>query len=120
MAKKILVVDDSPTELKLVVAKLQSTGYQIVTAANGEEAMQKATAEQPCLIVLDVVMPGKNGFQVCRSLKTNPATQSIKILMLTSKSGESDKFWGIKQGADGYLTKPFDESALLTEVARLA
>src|SRR5262249_28020423 len=116
---KTLVVDDSPTDLRLVSNALQRHGYAVVTAADGDEALEKATHDIPDLIVLDVVMPKKNGFQVCRQLKTTPATKDIKILLLTSKSQESDKFWGIKQGADGYMTKPFAEEELLTQVAEL-
>jgi twitching motility two-component system response regulator PilH len=115
----ILVVDDSPTEQKVVVLALQSKGYRVITAADGDDAIEKAIREQPRLIVLDVVMPKKNGYQVCRQLKTAPETQHIKVLMLTTKSQEADKFWGLKQGADGYLTKPFVSDDLLANVARL-
>lgn len=115
----ILVVDDSPTELKLVTAALQAKGYRVVTATDGEDAIEKATREQPRLVVLDVVMPKKNGYQVCRHLKTAPETQHIKVLMLTTKNQDADKFWGMKQGADGYLTKPFAGDDLLAHVARL-
>ena len=115
----ILVVDDSPTEQKLVVAALQSKGYRVITATDGEDAIEKATREQPRLIVLDVVMPKKNGYQVCRQLKTTAETQHIKVLLLTTKSQDADKFWGMKQGADGYLTKPFANDDLLTNVSRL-
>ncbi len=115
----ILVVDDSPTEMKLVVAALQSKGYRVITAVDGDDAIEKATREQPRLILLDVVMPKKNGYQVCRTLKSTPATQHIKVMMLTTKNQDADKFWGMKQGADGYLGKPFDSADLLTNVARL-
>jgi twitching motility two-component system response regulator PilH len=100
----ILVVDDSPTEMKLVVAALQSKGYRVITAVDGDDALDKATREQPRLILLDVVMPKKNGYQVCRALKTTPATQHIKVMMLTTKNQDADKFWGMKQGADAYLS----------------
>jgi twitching motility two-component system response regulator PilH len=116
---KILVVDDSPTDLRLVTASLQSRGYTILTASDGEEALEKATREHPDLIVLDIILPKKNGFQVCRQLKTSPDTRDIKILMLSSKSQDSDRFWGLKQGADGYLTKPFGDEELQTNVAQL-
>ena len=120
MAKeKILVVDDSPTDLRLVMGPLQGKGYSVITATNGEEALAKATAEHPDLIVLDVVLPKKNGFQVCRQLKTSPDTSAIKILMVTSKSQDSDRFWGLKQGADGYMTKPFADDDLLNQVGQL-
>jgi len=117
--EKILVVDDSPTELNLIVAQLKSKGYQVTTAVDGEEALTRINREQPDLIVLDVILPKKNGFQICRQLKTSPDTKAIKILMLTSKDQDSDKFWGLKQGADGYMTKPFDEDDFLTHVANL-
>ena len=117
--EKILVVDDSPTDLKLMTAPLRTRGYQIVTAADGEQALELAVKEQPRLIVLDIVLPKKNGFQVCRQLKTSPDTQDIKIIMLTSKTQDSDRFWGLQQGADEYLTKPFDEDQFLTRIAEL-
>ena len=116
--EKILVVDDSPTDLALMTAPLMEAGYQIITAVDGEEALEKAISEHPPLIVLDVILPKKNGFQVCRQLKTSPETQDIKIIMLTSKTQDSDRFWGLKQGADEYMTKPFDDEELLDNVAK--
>lgn len=112
----ILVVDDSPTELRLITTALQSKGFDIVTATDGEEAIAKATSLRPKLIVLDVVMPKKNGFQVCRQLKTNADTKDFKVLLLTSKGEETDRFWGLKQGADAYLTKPFVEAEFIKTV----
>ncbi|MGL6073257.1 MAG: response regulator [Fimbriiglobus sp.] len=117
---KILVVDDSPTELRLVTSALESSGYKIVTAVDGEDALTKAAAEKPKLIILDVVMPKKNGFQTCRALKTAEDTKAIPVMLLTSKNQDSDKFWGMKQGADEYLTKPFDAQQLLAAVSRYA
>jgi twitching motility two-component system response regulator PilH len=117
--KKILVVDDSPTELRLVSSALQGKGFEVITATDGEEALDKAVREMPELIVLDIVLPKKNGFQVCRQLKTAPNTRDIKILLLSSKSQDSDRFWGMKQGADGYVTKPFDDADLLQTVGSL-
>src|SRR5437868_11206148 len=116
---KLLVGDDSPTDLRLVTASLQGGGYTILTAVDGEEALEKATREHPDLIVLDIILPKKNGFQVCRQLKTSPDTRDIKILMLSSKSQDSDRYWGLKQGADGYLTKPFGDEELRTHVEQL-
>ncbi len=117
--EKILVVDDSPTDLKLAVAPLQRKGYVIVTAADGEEALTKAAQERPTLIVLDVILPKKNGYQVCRQLKNAPETKDVKVLMVTSKSNDSDRFWGMKQGADAYLTKPYTDEDLLASVKKL-
>jgi twitching motility two-component system response regulator PilH len=117
--RSILVVDDSPTDMKLVSAPLQQKGYRVLTASDGEKALEIANVEHPDLIVLDVVLPKKNGFQVCRQLKTTPDTKGIKVLMLTSKSQESDRFWGMKQGADAYMTKPFEDEELLAKIATL-
>lgn len=116
--RTILVVDDSPTALSLVTRALAPMGHHIITASDGNEAIKKATAEHPDLMVLDVVMPHKNGFQVCRHLKSAKATQDIKIILLTSKSQKVDLFWGMKQGADAYLLKPFREAELLATVAK--
>src|SRR5262245_33925708 len=117
--KTILVVEDSPTEQKMVADSLEKQGYTILTAVDGDEALEKAYSARPSLIVLDVVLPKKNGFQVCRQLKTSADTKDIKILMLTSKSQDSDRFWGLKQGADGYITKPYADEELITHVDRL-
>ena len=119
MGKSILVVDDSATERKMISAPLRQRGYDVTMATDGEEAIKKATASKPDLIVLDVVMPKKNGFQVCRKLKMAPATKNIKIVMLTSKDQETDRFWGMRQGADAYLTKPFESKALLDAISSL-
>ena len=117
-ADTILVVDDSPTELQLLSAPIKAKGYTVLTAMDGDEAIQIATAQHPRLILLDVIMPKKNGFQVCRQLKNAPETRDIKIIMISSKNQESDKFWGMKQGADAYIVKPFDDKMLLAAVAK--
>lgn len=116
---KVLVVDDSPTDLKLMSQPFLSRGYELVTATDGEEALKKAEAEQPDLMVLDVIMPKLNGFKVCRQIKSSATLKNIKIILLTSKNQESDKFWGEKQGADAYMTKPFTEEDLLATAAGL-
>jgi len=115
--KQILIVDDSPTELKLIASSFTGAGYDIITAGDGEEAVQKAMAEKPDVIVLDVIMPKMNGFQACRKIKSTPEIQHIPIIILTSKKEKSDEFWGKKQGADKYLTKPFESEELLEAVA---
>lgn len=115
----ILVVDDSPTEQRIVAAALASKGFRVITAADGDEAIAKAAQEQPSIIVLDVVMPKKNGYQVCRHLKSTAETRDIKVLLLTGKNQDSDRFWGLKQGADAYLTKPFNDADLIANIAKL-
>jgi twitching motility two-component system response regulator PilH len=116
--RTILVVDDSPTELALAKSVLQARGFRILTAIDGEDALARVEAEKPDLILLDVIMPKKNGFQVCRQLKTTPATKDIKVVLVTSKKQDADRFWGLKQGADEYLIKPYREEDLLAAVAR--
>ena len=118
-SEKILIVEDSPTAMLQITTILQNRGYDLIHAVDGEEAIEKAAEGLPKLIVLDIILPKKNGFQVCRQLKSAPGTQGIKILMLTSKIQESDRFWGIKQGADDYMTKPFEAEDLLQKVDEL-
>ncbi len=120
MAKeKIMVVDDSPTQLNMMKAPFEKNGYEVITAVDGEEALSIIEQEKPALVVLDVIMPKFNGFQVCRKIKTNEATKDIKVILLTSKNQKSDEFWGKKQGADKYMTKPFDEEELFNEALAL-
>jgi len=114
----ILVVDDSPTTLKLVSKALATAGYHVIMASNGEEAVAKATDAHPDLVVLDVIMPHKNGYQVCRQLKNNAKTHDIKIILFTRQNQQADHLWGMQQGADAYLAKPFDEAELLAAVAQ--
>jgi len=117
--EKIMVVDDSPTELKIMTEPFIPKGYNVITAMDGEEAIKMAEVEKPNLIVLDVIMPKMNGFQVCRKIKTTPELKDIKIILLTSKNQESDEFWGLKQGADAYMTKPFNGDELLAKAESL-
>ena len=100
----ILVVDDSPTALKLVSKALATAGHYIITASDGEEAVTKAIAEHPDMVVLDVIMPHKNGYQVCRQLKNDAKTHDIKIVLFTCQNQQADRLWGMHQGADAYLT----------------
>jgi twitching motility two-component system response regulator PilH len=120
MSKTILIVDDSPTELKLMMVALNNKGYNVITATDGEEAFAKIAASRPDIVLLDVVMPKKNGYQVCRQIKTTPATKDIRVVLVTSKNQESDRFWGLKQGADGYLTKPYRAEDLAELVSKYA
>ena len=116
---KILVVDDSPTMLKMMSEPFISKGYVVITASDGEEALEKIEKEMPNLVVLDVVMPKLNGFRVCKKIKSSPEYKYIKVILLTTKDQESDKFWGVKQGADAYMTKPFTGDELLETASRL-
>ncbi len=111
--KVILVVDDSPTDRQIAVSVCEGKGFTVETACDGEEALEKAVVIVPDLILLDVILPQKNGFQVCRLLKNTPELENTKVILVTSKSQESDKFWGVKQGADGYLTKPYSDEDLV-------
>ncbi len=115
---KILIADDSKTEMAFLLDALKGTGHEIVTAVDGTEAEEKVKSESFDLIILDVVMPNKNGFQVCRTLKKDPIYKDIPIILTTSKSGDSDKFWGKKQGADEYITKPYEPVEILLAVKK--
>ena len=115
---KILVADDSLAELQIIQQALQSTGHTVITVMDGEAAEEKAKSDKFDLVILDVIMPKKNGFQVCREIKTNDRTKGVPVIMVTSKDQESDKFWGMKQGADEYLTKPFKPEDLLKAVKK--
>ena len=117
--KKILVVDDSPTERLALSEMLVKSGYQVVTAESGDEAVVKSKTEQPDLILMDVVMPGTNGYQATRTIVRDEATRNIPVIICTSKGLETDKVWGIRQGAKAYLTKPVNEAALVKLVKEL-
>jgi twitching motility two-component system response regulator PilH len=110
---KILIADDSLVEIKILEKILKASGHRIVVARNGEEAEKTAKVVRPDLIFLDVVMPKKNGFQVCRDLRLDPLFKTTPIVLLTSKSQDSDKFWGKQQGATEYVTKPYQAEQIL-------
>ena len=112
-AKKVLVVDDEMHILRIVKYKLESAGYQVLTALNGVDAIELARNESPALIFLDIMMPGINGYEVCQTLKNDPQTKDIIIIMLTAKGQESDKIKGLEVGVDEYITKPFSPQDLL-------
>lgn len=116
--KKILIVDDSPAEVKLMQNVLQGAGYWTVAVHDPLRVPDAVDVERPGLILLDVVMPEKNGFQVCRELKSQPAYAGIPVVMVTSKNTESDRFWAEQQGAEGYVAKPFTAQELLKAVQR--
>lgn len=118
MQKKILIVDDSATARHMLFELLAKEGYTVVTAENGEEAVAKSKSEMPDLIVMDIVMPGTNGFQATRAITRNDATQHIPIILVSSKDMETDRIWGIRQGAREFLHKPFDPDVLLDKIGR--
>lgn len=115
----ILVVDDSPTLREMISTLLHKTGLTISVAQDGQEAKEMIAANPPDLVVLDVVMPNMNGYELCRWVKTNPATQDVLVVLCSSKSEEFDRYWGIKQGADAYVMKPFRPGDLLGTVKTL-
>ena len=114
----ILVVEDSPTTRRMTVNVLEDAGYRVVTATDGEEAISVAQTEKPDAVVLDIILPKKNGYQVCRQLKQDP-DRSVPVLMVTAKDQAKDRVWGHRQGADAYLSKPVNEKELVECVEAL-
>ncbi len=113
---KVLVVDDSATSSLFIAHALRKAGYRVITAVNGNEGLTKALQERPHCLILDVVLPGVSGFGVCRQLRALDPQRSLSIIMVSSKSTQLDQSWGLRQGADRYLPKPFTEEILLHTV----
>jgi DNA-binding response OmpR family regulator len=118
--KKVLIIDDSPAQVKLIHSMLEKEGYWPVGLSDPKQVENMITNERPNVILLDVVMPDRNGFQICRDLKGNAEFNMIPVILVTSKDTASDKYWGEQQGADGYVTKPFTREELLRAVRRFA
>ena len=116
---KILIVDDSPTERYYLTDILVKNGFSVSTAENGEDALVKMRAERPELILMDVVMPGANGFQVTRSIARDPELAAVPVIICSSKNQETDRIWGMRQGARDYFVKPVDPALLLARIAAL-
>lgn len=114
-----LIVDDSSTERKILTSYLQEWGITVTIAESGEEALEKLSNNIPDLIILDVVLPGKSGFEVCREIKAGKNTAKIPVIICSTKGSEMDKFWGMKQGADAYIPKPVDKEELFSTVKKL-
>jgi two-component system alkaline phosphatase synthesis response regulator PhoP/two-component system response regulator VicR len=119
MAKRILAVDDERHIVRLIQVNLERAGYEVLTAGDGQQALEMVAKERPDLIVLDWMMPQLNGMETLKRLKANPATQDIPVIMLTAKSQDADVFKGWQSGVDCYLTKPFNPMELLTFVKRI-
>lgn len=117
---KILIVDDSPTERLYLTDILVKNGFAVTTAVNGDEAIERIRAERPELILMDVVMPGANGFQVTRAIARDPELAAVPVIICSSKNQETDRIWGLRQGARDYLVKPVDPERLLASIAALA
>jgi twitching motility two-component system response regulator PilH len=117
--KTILIVDDSPTERLILSETLIRNGYQVIIAENGEDGVEKARKHQPNLIIMDVVMPGLNGYQATRTLTRDETTKHIPVIVCTSKGQETDRIWGLRQGAVDYVVKPVDAQDLLSKIAAL-
>jgi twitching motility two-component system response regulator PilH len=115
----VLVVEDSPAQRAMIADLLKGSGLEVTSASNGVEALEQIKGRQPDLIVLDIVMPEMNGYEVCRRLKADPKTQHLPIVMCSSKGEEFDRYWGMKQGADAYIAKPFQPKELVGTVKQL-
>ena len=114
--QKILVVDDSKTELHYLSELLTRKGFAVRTAENGDEAMRRLADDKPDLILMDVVMPGQNGFQLTRAITRDPRFADVPVIMCTSKGLETDKVWGMRQGARDYIVKPVNSDELIAKI----
>jgi twitching motility two-component system response regulator PilH len=117
--KNVLVVDDSATDMHLLTEMLKKNGYSIATASNGEEAIARAKKDKPDLILMDIVMPGMSGFEATRSISRDPETSGIPVIICSTKGQETDKAWGLRQGARDYLVKPINEKVLMEKLKAL-
>ena len=117
--QNILVVDDSPTDRQHLSDMLSKSGYKVSAAASAEEALTKVKASKPDLVLMDVVMPGQNGFQATRALANDEATKHIPIIICSTKGQETDKVWGLRQGAKDYIVKPVKQADLLAKISAL-
>ncbi|MCU0566922.1 MAG: response regulator [Oculatellaceae cyanobacterium Prado106] len=115
----VLVVEDSVTQREMITDLLKGSGLTVAIAGDGVEALEKIQGSRPDLVVLDIVMPRMNGYEVCRRLKADPSTQNVPVVMCSSKGEEFDRYWGMKQGADAYIAKPFQPTELVGTVKQL-
>lgn len=115
----VLVVEDSPTQREIIIDVLKGGGLKVSVATDGAEALEQMQASCPDIVVLDVVMPKMNGYELCRKIKTDPKTQNVRVVMCSTKGEEFDRHWGMKQGADAYIVKPFQATEFLGTVKQL-
>jgi twitching motility two-component system response regulator PilH len=115
----VLVVDDSALARELLVTELRRSGFQIETAIDGAEAKTKIEQNPPILVITDLIMPNVNGYELCRWIKTNPTTAKLPVIMCSTKSEDFDRYWGMKQGADAYITKPYQPKDMINAVKYL-
>lgn len=115
---KVLIVDDSPSQLYAIQKIVEKLGHEVVVAEDGAEGVERARSELPDLILMDVVMPNLNGFQATRTISRDDSTSHIPIILVTTKDQETDRVWGMRQGAKGYVTKPIVERALIGEISK--
>ncbi|GLS27046.1 twitching motility response regulator PilH [Marinibactrum halimedae] len=113
----VLIVDDSPTETHKLTSVLEKNGFSVITAQTGESGVETAKKEKPDVVLMDIVMPGLNGFQATRQLSKGAETSSIPVIIVTTKDQETDRVWGLRQGAKAYLTKPIEEKKLMDTIA---
>ena len=114
----ILIIDDSPTDVKVLTTALEKAGHKVTAVADAEKGINTAKREQPDLVLMDVIMPGMNGFQATRTLSKDPETSSIPVVIVTTKTMETDRMWGMRQGARDFLTKPVSEKDLLANIRK--
>lgn len=115
----VLVVEDSITQRELISDLLKGTGLNVIVAIDGQDAIDQLLLISPDVVVLDIVMPRMNGYEVCRRIKSDPKTQNVPVVMCSSKGEEFDRYWGMKQGADAYIAKPFQPTELIGTVKQL-
>ena len=115
----VLVVEDSVAQREMIIDLLKGNGLQVTVASDGVEALAHIQGDLPDLVVLDIVMPRMNGYEVCRRIKSDPATQNLPVVLCSSKGEEFDRYWGMKQGADAYIAKPFQPTELVGTVKQL-
>ncbi|MEI6428190.1 MAG: response regulator [Pseudanabaena sp. ELA607] len=116
---KVLIVEDSITQREMIEGLLKGSGLEVTSAGDGVEALEKIEGNCPDLVVMDIVMPRMNGYELCRRLKSDPQTEKVPVVMCSSKGEEFDRYWGMKQGADAYIAKPFQPQELVGTVKQL-